>query len=1045
MTKRAIEESFPIVEINRLVVPERNGFKPIYQMHKSFAPRASCVFRAIILGALKPAGTDIMAEFYKNHTDDPDTKDKVILDPFMGGGTTVVEAARMRIRPVGIELNPVPWFVVKMALAPADVLALDAALKRLEERPVAWSGKPLSETLAGLYENDAPFHHKGDQAQHFKPRAHAIHTYWVKSAICTNPTCRKEVQLLKNSSVARRSPSIRYHADCTCPRCQKTFDWEVEPAALVADPALMIHAGAYSAGVSRSTARWTYAHPDGGIFVAQGESKGGQSPVRAGRVPAAHVCCPHCYEVVAPRLSSPKSKRKKIPLSVLYCPKTDEVFQWRGELSPGQLVTSPLGHEFDPHKGNVPDDGEFICPHCGQRDDNIRSVRTLPEDKRFPLHAYASQSYWSAADLREDDGDESETLFNAPSSGQQEALCPKTDNLVWKNKGKYFHGIFPKQLAELQSIGVLWERLSIQLPHPRSEIPLGQETKRLHEHHYRRFADMFSERQLLALGVLLDGILAETSESSKDLLLLAFSGTVERNNLFCRYFNDRNTIQGNFDRHDYAPKIDPAENSVWGPTEVRGTFQNMLARVREGLAFRTRVYDRDINRLGESDSLIFSAEIIPSGSETLFNGDSREVIPQVAGLVDAVITDPPYAGNVNYSELYDFFYVWLRLALKDRYPAFIPEYTPKHNEIVENKSRGLSNDDFRLGLKTVFERARAKLKDEGLMVFTYHHSGNQQWVDLCDAVCLAGFVIEAVYPVHAEKESSLNLQNNEGISYDLVHVCRKRLVEAGQKRRTWQGMRHDIRKRAIEEVKVIESGRYGRDPLSPADVRMVLIGKCLELYSKSYGTVIDGEGNLLPMKRALEDIDEMVQQLITKDNPLPTELEVADVVSRVWLRALCNIREVSIDSIRKLTQGIFELSDLTDYDPPLVRKGRVKGGRTYTVLTPTERSDGLQKKLRNIDHTLSQEEFMEMQDNTLSAMGPNLIDVLHFLLANAEAAERLDILVERFRAHRPQIRAALEYIKTKDPNRWAKTCDRLLPFYTDMFSGVLGAPPQIMP
>jgi adenine-specific DNA methylase len=55
--KRAIEESFPIVEINRLAIPERNAFKPIYQMHKWFARRASCVFRAILLGAMKPAGT----------------------------------------------------------------------------------------------------------------------------------------------------------------------------------------------------------------------------------------------------------------------------------------------------------------------------------------------------------------------------------------------------------------------------------------------------------------------------------------------------------------------------------------------------------------------------------------------------------------------------------------------------------------------------------------------------------------------------------------------------------------------------------------------------------------------------------------------------------------------------------------------------------------------------------------------------------------------------------------------------------------------------
>src|SRR5215467_11011161 len=88
--KRAIEVGFPIVEINRRAVPERNSFKPIYQMHKWFARRASCVFRAILLGALKPLPVDehgnptksgaqvIMEEFYKDHTHDPDTNGKVI-------------------------------------------------------------------------------------------------------------------------------------------------------------------------------------------------------------------------------------------------------------------------------------------------------------------------------------------------------------------------------------------------------------------------------------------------------------------------------------------------------------------------------------------------------------------------------------------------------------------------------------------------------------------------------------------------------------------------------------------------------------------------------------------------------------------------------------------------------------------------------------------------------------------------------------------------------------------------------------------------------
>ena len=242
--------------------------------------------------------------------------------------------------------------------------------------------------------------------------------------------------------------------------------------------------------------------------------------------------------------------------------------------------------------------------------------------------------------------------------------------------------------------------------------------------------------------------------------------------MFCRYFNDRNTIQGNFDRHDFAPKLTPAENMVWGDAEIRGTFQNMFARMLSGLQYRTDIYDWDIDRLKTKDRIFKSGETINGENALIENGDSQELVNRVNEAIDAVITDPPYAGNVNYSELADFYYVWLRLILKNSYPSFLREYTPKGQEIVENRTRGISNSDFRDRLQNVFESCLKKLKPNGVCAFTYHHSEDEQWVDLCDAINKAGFVIESVYPIHGEKESSLNLMDTEGISYDLIHVCR---------------------------------------------------------------------------------------------------------------------------------------------------------------------------------------------------------------------------------------------------------------------------------
>jgi len=105
-TDRYIEHSFPIVALNPLSVRERNAFKPVYKMHKWFARRSASVFRAILLASALPykdedgQPMDLMEEFYRGHCDDPRLTDDQgnrlkVLDPFMGGGTTVVEALRL--------------------------------------------------------------------------------------------------------------------------------------------------------------------------------------------------------------------------------------------------------------------------------------------------------------------------------------------------------------------------------------------------------------------------------------------------------------------------------------------------------------------------------------------------------------------------------------------------------------------------------------------------------------------------------------------------------------------------------------------------------------------------------------------------------------------------------------------------------------------------------------------------------------------------------------------------------------------------------------
>ena len=1010
---RAIEVGFPIVEINRLAQPERNSFKPIYQMHKWFARRASCVFRAILLGALKPAwkpdGTpvDLMEEFYRSHGDDPETAGKVVLDPFMGGGTTVVEALRLGCRVIGIDLNPVAWFIVKTEIEPVDPAALQDAFERLAARPVAWNaGAPLRESLLGLYRTKvAP-----------DVEADVIYTFWVKHAICTDPTCKREVPLFKDWLVAHKALSVRYHRDVSCPRCRKRFDWEVEPASLIADTAMMVNSPRGSAGEGRPHQMWTYApEPE------KPKGRGRRNPTLVS------VHCPHCDDDV--RVQVPwdrKKERKKVSLTVLLCPACEAVWQWRGAL-PDEAVRCPAcGHGYDPRTGNVPANGAFECS-CGNRDKIIESIRLLPQDRRLPVRPYAIQAFLEPRDPGRERravgslfGEFGEEV--AEDAAQCAAQCaPLPDTLLLPKNGKFFKRFSASDRADLQRAEGLWDRNRAWLPYPKGRIPKGAETARLLEHHYNHWHDMFAPRQLLALATLLDGVMAEEDDKLREMLLCAFSNALEGNNLFVRNIPSRKTPGGTapagvFARHDYQPKTTICEQNVWGTESGNNTFLSRMEMLKRGIEFRKSWPGGERSEPLDPLEDPVTAEIHARSSDR----PSEEY----AGSLDVVVTDPPYVGNVNYSELADFFYVWLRLAFRERYPWFAPEISPKGEEIIENHLRGKNREDFYVGLSEVFREIHGNLPEDGLLVFTFHHTDQEGtiWEGLLQTLCEVGFEIAAVYPVHAEREQALNLQDKENVAYDLIHVCRKRREIPSD--RSWAGVRQEVRRRARAELAAIEAGRYGSQPLPEPDVRLVCIGKCLELYSAHYGRVLDHEGNPLPLHKALQDIGAIVDQLVTRERPLPPELEDIDALSYAWLRLLMPVRgEVGVDKVNKGLRAMqVNTEDLRRAG--LIIRGRAGRGRTYEVKQPLDRLEEARKRLQKAYGQTAQSVLFQDDPAPATATVP-LVDLLHALIALADAGEPVLPWLERFPGRRAALRAGLRFLRDERAD-WSAAIDRVL-------------------
>ncbi|MBA7612086.1 hypothetical protein ES703_19320 [subsurface metagenome] len=662
----------------------------------------------------------------------------------------------------------------------------------------------------------------------------------------------------------------------------------------------------------------------------------------------------------------------------------------------------------------------------------INSVRTLPEDRLLPLRPYAIEGYCPvcAGDVEEGSNEDQQLLFGGIEKTKIKRSSPDHQCLISKNNGKFFKKITPADLARYKKACEIWEEEKVDLPYPKQKVTWGEKTKSgLIAHHYLCWHQMFNPRQLLCLSTLLKAIDEEPSQSLKELFLSALFNLLNTMSNFTTYIWQRDCTRHVFVRHDFAPKNTSCESSVWGTEMGMGNFNSYFHAVVNGIDFAKSTSDRcftgRFDKKGKPILTDFqSGETVcsNSGRVCLTSADSKRLNSLVSDdQAHLVVTDPPYASNVNYSELADYFYVWLRFALSKSYPSFAPGLTPKVDEIIENPTRGRSAVDFEEGLKEVFAQSAKKIYDDGLMVFTFHHAQGSAWEALLKAVCDAGFVVDSVYPIHGEAEASLHLLDKKAISYDLIHVCRKREVGAEAQRRSWAGIRQEVRRRAREEIKAIEAGRYGREPLSPADVNIILIGKCFELYSRHYGVVVDHESKEVKLKDALEEIRMMVDQLVTTKQPLPTELSDIDPESYVYLTCLCDRKEVKSDDVHKATRGILEPDSLIKAG--IMTKGRAGRGRSYEVKQPRDRFELIAEKFK--DTTPAQQNIFGETESPRVKGKVYFIDYIHFLMAVVEGGDNAVPWLERFRGETPRIRAMCEYMASRNKG-FAPTLKKIL-------------------
>jgi DNA modification methylase len=129
--------------------------------------------------------------------------------------------------------------------------------------------------------------------------------------------------------------------------------------------------------------------------------------------------------------------------------------------------------------------------------------------------------------------------------------------------------------------------------------------------------------------------------------------------------------------------------------------------------------------------------------------------------VDYVFTDPPFGGNINYSEMNFLWESWLR------------QHTDTREEAIMNSVQGKGTHEYRLLLARAFRECRRVLKDDGWMTVIFHNSSREVWTALQTAIGDAGFAVRGTQTFDKEHGTFKQFVSENAVGYDLVLHCRK--------------------------------------------------------------------------------------------------------------------------------------------------------------------------------------------------------------------------------------------------------------------------------
>jgi putative DNA methylase len=404
---------------------------------------------------------------------------------------------------------------------------------------------------------------------------------------------------------------------------------------------------------------------------------------------------------------------------------------------------------------------------------------------------------------------------------------------------------------------------------PEADIPPQAPSFRVQAYGMNHWTDLFTNRQLLALTTFSDLVIQARERVLRDALE---TGAPPGDRLEA----------GGTDAEAYADAVATylglgvsrtadLGNSLATWSSSRDQTRNLFARQAVPMAWDFVEVSPFAGASGDvavaTDTMSQAIALLPTaiGSEVV----QRDAVA-LSDAVALISTDPPYYDNIGYSDLSDFFYVWLRRSLRSVHPGLLSTMlVPKAEELVANPYRHDGKDGarkfFEDGFRRVFARAReSALADYPITVYYAFKQSEADddgtastgWETLLDGMIRSGWAITATWPMRSERGGRMISVGTNALASSIVLALRPRPEDAPTTDR--RGLIAALHDELPDALRRLQQGA-----IAPVDLPQAVIGPGMAVFSR-YAKVIENDGTTMTVRSALARINEILDQVLNE-------------------------------------------------------------------------------------------------------------------------------------------------------------------------------------